>query len=269
MAELSSIFSRFRTFRIPEIRFISAYPNSCSSGCLLKTDFIDEHNIHYYVKLPHRAKNNSWGMESLNEVICSRLGEQLDLPVLHYEPCMIDLMNGEPLCFGCYSESYAEKGVIALDSMELCESEFGPHSTDADNLRKLGYSSLVDTIILWDFLIGGTDRHARNIEFLSYPDGSIRPAPIFDNGKSLLTTYGAYPKSWDLEQYTNNFLTCGYKSNTFKTVQSVVHLSPLVDVDWDSIKKNIENELSVNQWSLIVDFINHNYTILLSKGLII
>lgn len=269
MAEFSSIFSRFKLFRIPEIQFMQTYPNSCSSGCLLKTDFTDEHDIHYYVKLSHKAKNNSWGMESLNEVICSRLGEQLGLPILHYEPCMIDLMNGEPPCLGCYTESYVEEGTIALDSIELCESEFGSYSANGNNLRRLGFTDIVDILIFWDFLIGNIDRHARNIEFLLYSDGSLKPAPIFDNGKSLLATYGVTPKSWDLEQYTNNFLTYGYKSNTFEEIQSPVRVAPLADVDWVKIKQDIESELTTEQWRLISNFIEHNYHILLSRGLII
>lgn len=269
MTDKTSVFSNdFVTFKVPETRFSAFYPNSCSSGCLLKTEYHDSSDKTLYIKLSHKSKGASWGRESLNEIICYRLGVQLGFPVLQYEPCWVDLMNKEPLCFGCYSKSYLAEGDTPLTSVDLCESSFGAYQTSTSSLRKLGYSELVDMFIVWDYLIGNTDRHAANIEFLLHDDGSITPAPIFDNGKSLLDTFALYPKAWDLEHITNNFLTFQKTTNTFTSVNSCIKVNPLTAVNWGFIRQGIESVLSVGEWDLVESFIAHNYRILWEKGLI-
>lgn len=270
MACLTNISSGgFRIFKVPETRFAATYPNSCSSGCLLKTEYQDESNKVCYIKLSHKLEGSVWGRESLNEIICYRLGIQLGFPVLQYEPCWIDLMNGKPPCFGCYSESYLASKDIALTALELCELNLGAYQTSATSLRKLGFSDLVDMLIAWDYLIGNTDRHAANIEFLLHDDGTLDPAPIFDNGKSLLDTFALYPKAWDLEHTTNNFLTFQKTTNTFTEVNSCVKVCPIATVDWGLIRQGIEDMLTGGEWHLVESFIIHNYKMLKERGVIV
>lgn len=269
MVEATSIFSEdYRVFKIPETQFSTFYPNSCSSGHLLKTIYQDETGMLLHIKLSHKAKTDSWGKESLNEIICCRLGLQLGLPVLQYDPCWVDLMNGGEKNFGCYSKSYLAEGDIPLTAIDICESEFGDYQTSASSLRKLGYSDLVDMFNVWDYLIGSTDRHASNIEFIMHRDGSITPAPIFDNGQSLLTTYAAHSKAWDVEQITNNFLTYQKTTNTFTSILEPVKMNPLHLLDWSLIAQGIKEMLSESEWNLIKAFIEHNYYALQERGLI-
>lgn len=264
----TSIFSsQFRVFQIQETRFNRMYPNSCSSGCLLKTAIIDEETGKLlYVKMSHLKADNKLGFESLNEVICSRLGKQLGFSVAQYEPCLINFMDGTQPTVGCYSESFIPNKAISVSAIDLCSTYFGEYSTSNTALRKVGFSDFVDTIIAWDYLIGNTDRHANNIEFIVFANGDIIPAPIFDNGVSLLSSYGAYPKAWNLDQITNNFLTFGRCSSTFTEIKHTVKAAPLVAVDWTCIKAGIEHLLTEDEWVLIRSFVEHNYNRLVEEG---
>lgn len=260
--------NNYRSFKIPETRFAATYPNSCSKGCLLKTEIVDETGTRLFIKLPRRSSRGVWGKESLNKIICCRLGAQLGLPMLPYWPCVVDFMDGDVPHFGCYSTSYVTSEELAITAIDYCESEFGAYSTSGESLRKLGYADLVDTLIVWDYLVGETDRHANNIEFILKPDGSVKPAPIFDNGMSLLSAYGAYPKAWNIAQTTNNFLTFNKNTKTFTTVQSAFKLPPLADVDWQAIKGDITDKLSIPEWDMIAEFVEHNYNTLKEQGVI-
>lgn len=261
--------SNYKIFKIPEAQFTTFYPNSCSSGCLLKTKYLNDNNEVLYIKLSHKAKNNMWRRESLFEVICYRIGKALGLPVLEYIPCLIDLLNGSPPEFGCYSMSYIKKGDISLTARNICEANFGLYSTTGNNLRKLGYSDFIDKLIAWDYIIGNCDRHENNIEFICHLDGSVDPAPIFDNGKSLLETYAAYPGAYKIDQISNNFLTYQHLFRTFSEIKAPVKLNSFSSICWENVKKDIADNLTEEEWSYIKVFVERNYTTLAEKGLII
>ena len=65
---MTNYFSSVEIFHIPQTAFSSNQPDSCTSGTLLKTDFYAEDGRHIYLKLPHHEKDNSWGMESIQEM---------------------------------------------------------------------------------------------------------------------------------------------------------------------------------------------------------
>lgn len=267
MSEYTNFFSSLRRFTIPESRFSTVFPDSCSSGCLMKTNFIDEDtNKHIYLKLSHRAKNKVWGKESIFEVVCSRLGKQLGLPVLSYYPCLVDLQNGEPCSFGCYSYDYSS-GEFVENAQELCNRCFGLYSTSLKHLQELGFEEQLNQIMVFDYLVGNTDRHMRNIEFRR-ADEEIQMVPIFDNGKSLLETFAAYPFAWDQDQMTNNFLTNGHTLRTFECVTKPVNLYTVESLKWSDVFSQLEDYLTVEEQQMIVDFVSHQYNVLMQKGLI-
>jgi serine/threonine-protein kinase HipA len=58
----------------------------------------------------------------------------------------------------------------------------------------------LDRLIVFDYLIDNYDRHMRNVELLSMEDGSVRLAPLFDNGSSLLADWVTEQDLPDLEE---------------------------------------------------------------------
>lgn len=264
---MTNYFSSVEIFHIPQTAFSSNQPDSCTSGTLLKTDFYAEDGRHIYLKLPHHEKDNSWGMESIQEIVCSNLGKALGLDILEYYPCLVDLMNNESAHFGCYSLDYRH-GAEAYSAKTICTALAGKYSTSLQTLQELGFAEYADKIMVFDFLIGNADRHANNIEFLMQDD-TLLPATIFDNGKSLLETFAPYPKMWDKDQLTNNFLTDGHTERTFQCVSAPVCLSSLSSIHWEEIFSEVNDFISPEEKRMIIDFVSHQYTTLQERGLII
>lgn len=251
-----------RLFHIPEQRFTRNYDNSCSTGCLLKTDFTED-NKHIYLKLSHKG-SYTYGKESLCEVIASRIGQQLAFNVLPYYPCLVDLENGSGPFLGCYSYDYANNYEI-YTAIDICESHTGPYSTGLKQLQSIGFGNEMNDIIIFDYLIGNTDRHARNIEFLG--GARLKAAPIFDNGKSLLVTFAMYPLTWDTDQITNNFLTHNHTFNTFKFA-TPKRLPAITCIDWITIFTDIKDYITESEQESIISYITHNYKELQKRGII-
>lgn len=253
-----------RRFKISEQQFSVTYDNSCSTGSLLKTDFIDD-GRHIYLKLSHMGQF-AYGKESLCEVISSRIGRQLGFPILEYYPCLVDLMNAKAPYLGCYSYDYAICDV-RYTALEACESILGAYSTGLTSLQKMGFEDYLNQVIIFDYLVGNTDRHSGNIEFFLTKEGLV-PAPIFDSGKSLLCTYAMYPRMWDQDQITNNFLTQNHTFNTFKYGKPIA-LKPLETIDWEYVFEDIASLLGQDEMQNIKNFVEHQYQSLVERGLVI
>lgn len=176
----------------------------------------------------------------------------------------MDLENGFGPFLGCYSYDYTNNYEI-FTAIDICESHTGPYSTGLKQLQSIGFSNEMNDIIIFDYLIGNTDRHARNIEFLG--GASLKAAPIFDNGKSLLVTFAMYPLTWGTDQVTNNFLTHNHTFNTFKFA-TPKRLPPITCIDWTTIFTDIKAYITKSEQDSIISYITHNYKELQKRGII-
>lgn len=249
---------------MPEQRFSVAYENSCSTGCLLKTDFI-KGDKRIYLKLSHRGQF-AYGKESVCEVISSRVGTQLGFPVLEYYPCLVDLMNDKKPYLGCYSYDYAISETRCT-ALEACEAVLGAYSTGLTSLQKMGFEDYLNQVIIFDYLVGNTDRHSGNLEFFMTDEGLV-PAPIFDSGKSLLCTYAMYPRMWDQDQITNNFLTQCHTFNTFKYCKFIA-LQSWDTINWHHVFEDVDSFLSTDEMQSVKNFVEYQYRTLVKRGLIV
>lgn len=128
---------------------------------------------------------------------CSNVREYVD-----YEPCII---NGRT---GCRSQNFTHPNEYFLSFQRLYELYTGSSLQDKIRLIKevperigfvkefvrehtgLDCTVYLSQILSLDMLILNTDRHFNNLGIVvNASEGTYRPAPIFDNGNSLLSDW--------------------------------------------------------------------------------
>ena len=129
------------------------------------------------------------GHESVNELIVDRLLTVLGVEHLHYQLIHAAVRINERTedVFLCASEDFKRRGEdkIALDVYYNAEHAKG--ETPLDFCIRMGWGRYLWEMFAVDFLILNRDRHGANIEVLrDRRQGTIRPAPLFDHGLSLL-----------------------------------------------------------------------------------
>lgn len=163
-------------------------------------------------------KQNIVGYEGLSEYLVSRLLSCSDCKnYVAYEQCQI---NGKP---GCRSKSFLGEGGQFMSFQKLYEIYTGQNLTDkirlipevrdrivfvVDYVRDMtGFdaTSYLSKILALDMLTLNTDRHFNNLGLiLNSRDNSVREAPIFDNGNSLLSDVNRFEFDLSLEKNLEN-----------------------------------------------------------------
>lgn len=145
----------------------------------------------YYKLSNYDSVKGVIGHESVNELIVDRLLTILGIPHLSYQLIHGDILVNEQReeTYLCASEDYKQKGEdkVALDV--FYEAEHLPGESPLDFCIRMGWGSYLWQMLAVDFLILNRDRHGANIEVLrNKKKKTIRLAPLFDHGLSLLCT---------------------------------------------------------------------------------
>ena len=161
---------------------ISASPGT--PGMLMKTmrDGV------YYKLSCYDSYIGFYGHESVNELIVSRLLNLLKLEhvayTLTYARVQID--GKEYTTWMCSSVNFRRKGESKLGLDVYYDLQKQEDESPLDFCVRMGWGRAVSCMMLADFLVSNKDRHGANIEVLMEKDGSVRLAPLFDFGLSLL-----------------------------------------------------------------------------------
>lgn len=163
--------------------------HSNSKGNLLKAIYTDDENTIIFLKtgrLQVRDYPGYWGVESVIEVICYRLGYVFGLNIAEHSlgVCSGARLNKEFKTLVCSSPDFrAEKTLVYLRSLYVENDE----NIDFGRLCKnTGCGEDLINMLAFDLVIMNEDRHNSNIGFLVQDDGKLKLAPIYDNGYSLL-----------------------------------------------------------------------------------
>ena len=132
------------------------------------------------------------GHECINELIVDRLLNIIGIEHLHYDLIHADIIVADKKLetYICSSKDFKKDGEYksALDvyyELEKLEDE-----SPLEFCLRLGFDKYVYEMFLVDYLILNRDRHGANIEVLKdSKTKSIRLAPLFDHGLSLLAPY--------------------------------------------------------------------------------
>lgn len=163
--------------------------SSGTAGSFLKS-YDDSGRIKKYYKLSdYDPVKGIVGHECVNEVIVQRLMSKLGIEHLAYKliHALIRIDDRDCETWLCESEDYKRNGEskIALEDYYLMNREEG--ESPLGLCIRMGWAENIYGMLVIDHLILNRDRHGANIEVLrSVKDKTIRLAPLFDHGLSLL-----------------------------------------------------------------------------------
>ena len=163
--------------------------SSGTAGSFLKaTDDLREPKV-YYKLSNYDNQRGVTGHECVNEIIADRLLSILGVEHLNYSLIHADIIvEGRKVeTYLCASEDFKKRGEtkVALDVYYGVEKR--PDETPMDFCLRNGWGEYVYQFLAVDFLILNRDRHGANMEVLrNSKEKTVRLAPIFDNGLSLL-----------------------------------------------------------------------------------
>lgn len=166
---------------------------SASGGTFLKARTGVGGHATYYKLSCYDSYRGVYGHECVNEIIASRLMGLLG--VVHVRYALVHariLVDGqEHETWLARSKSFRKSGEskMAFDTFFDLRHETG--ESPLAFCERLGWLEDIQRMMLVDYLIANRDRHGANIEVLRGRDGSLRLAPLFDNGVSLVfSCYG-------------------------------------------------------------------------------
>ena len=175
-------------------------------------------------------KKDVRGGEALVEVLVSTfLRSCSNLTSYDYTLYCFDYSSGVLDLKTCVSPTFLQEGELFISFKKLLDL------TDVGSKNLVGFDSKLDFIdsifqqtvgqsfrfellrlLTLDVMFRNTDRHLSNFGILLAPNGSIRFAPIFDNGLALGVSEGAY---FDLDNLIKGF---GYKIKPFELAVSTL-----------------------------------------------
>ncbi len=168
--------------------------SSGTAGTFLKSSSELNGEKRYYKLSNFDPEKGIIGHECVNEIIVDRL-----LTVLGVEHLSYDLINADIGIEGrvyntylCSSGDFKNHGEskIALDDFYRLNCIEG--ESRYDFCLRQGFGDYVDRMIAVDYIILNRDRHGANIEVLRNARAhTIRLAPLFDHGLSLLYSCGS------------------------------------------------------------------------------
>ena len=163
--------------------------SSGTGGSFLKSMEKSRGHKYYYKLSNFDPASGITGHESFNEIIADRLLaamgiEHLDYTLIHG---LVRIKGRDFETHILKSEDFKKKGEskIALDAFYDAEGLEG--ESPMDFCIRYGFADYIYNMLIVDFLILNRDRHGANIEILKNTGNrSLRPAPLFDHGLSML-----------------------------------------------------------------------------------
>lgn len=163
--------------------------SSGTAGSFLKSEEMIGDTKWYYKLSSFDSVNGIFGHECINEIVVDRLLSFLDIPHLSYDlvHAMIVLNGCEKETYLCSSMNFRNRFESKISFENFYSLNQNPSESVLDFCTRMGWEKEVYDMLLTDFLILNRDRHGANVEILKEnSDRSIRMAPLFDHGLSLL-----------------------------------------------------------------------------------
>ena len=162
--------------------------SSGTAGSLLKSFEIKDNKKIYYKLSNYDKVFGITGMESINELIVSRLLNVLGVYHLEYQLIHADVSINNNIyeTYLCASEDFKEKEDCKITLEDIYDIEKNENESIMEFIEGMMWADYFYQMIVIDFLIINRDRHGANIEIIRKRNGRVDPAPLFDHGLSLL-----------------------------------------------------------------------------------
>lgn len=173
-------------------KLLRQFETKTSNGYLSKGWYqIDNNTV--LVKGNSAGLSDSYGYEPFSEALAYRLGRLLGLPVIPYflAPAA-DFKEIRTFC--CDYVSVCAQIPLKNDEQMLHFAEYadillGKPVTDYYNFYKKSELSndFLCKMLLFDAVTGNSDRHLNNFDVIINGKGTVKNAPVIDNGASMLS----------------------------------------------------------------------------------
>lgn len=182
------------------VQFNHTTPSGHTDGMLYKANIIQRNSV-YYIKLGQfNLSNGFYGIEPIIELVNSRIGQLLRLPVLEYRlyDQYVDIDNHVYRTLAQISKDYQIRieasGKIVKYNKDQIEQMFNSvkHTKNLDTplqlAQQLGLDLEIYKQFVYDYIICNMDRHGKNTEILINQSNprDTKVAPFFDNSFAVL-----------------------------------------------------------------------------------
>ncbi|MDD7178703.1 MAG: hypothetical protein SPG09_01235 [Lachnospiraceae bacterium] len=164
-------------------------------GCFLKAYDEEVNGKRLYYKLSnYDSYRGVFGHECVNELIVSRLMDVLGIPHVSYRliHALIMIDGKEQETWISVSDNFRKENEEKLAYDLFYDLQKENDESPLEFAVRNGWELYVYQMFCVDYLVANRDRHGSNLEILrNEKDDSVRIAPLFDQGVSLLfSTYG-------------------------------------------------------------------------------
>ncbi len=184
MTDIISELQDLRHLQWAETRHFSGIAGSFLKAC------DDTGKVRKYYKLSdYDPVKGIVGHECVNEIIVQRLLDILKIDHLRYRliHAVVAIEDHEYETWLCESEDLKKSGESKIALEDYYQIRRMEREDPFAFCQRMGWEDHVHKMIVIDYLILNRDRHGANIEILrSLNNRSVRPAPLFDHGVSLV-----------------------------------------------------------------------------------
>ncbi|MCD7955727.1 MAG: hypothetical protein LUG93_08255 [Lachnospiraceae bacterium] len=163
-------------------------------GCFLKAYEENDGKRVYYKLSNYDSYRGVFGHECVNELIVSRTMDILGIPHVPYRliHARITVDGKEIETWISASDNFRRENEEKLAYDLFYDLQKKETESPLDFAIRNGWELSIYQMFVIDYLVANRDRHGSNLEILrNQEDGTIRLAPLFDQGVSLLfSTYG-------------------------------------------------------------------------------
>lgn len=134
------------------------------------------------------------GYEPYSEVIASIIADMLEIPCVHYwlEPAEnYPEINVHKIPYVSVCSILNKQNAVLLHMAEYLEMNFVQKADYIHTVEETMGIEYFNKMLLFDAFIGNEDRHLNNIDLWYCTDNTVVPAPLMDNGASLLSWHSS------------------------------------------------------------------------------
>lgn len=184
-------------FEVQDLRYLDWAAKKMSPGtpgCFLKAYEETDGKRRYYKLSNYDSYRGIFGHECVNELIVSRVMDLMGIPHVTYDliHAKIVIDGKEQESWISVSENFRRNNEEKLAYDLFYDLQKDGNESPLEFAIRNGWELYVYQMFCIDYLIANRDRHGSNLEVLrNENDDSVRLAPLFDQGVSLLfSTYG-------------------------------------------------------------------------------
>ena len=198
--------------------------------------WVNINNTAYLVKV------NTHSREASKEVSAYRLAKSFGIPCVEYKACICRSYLGEnendiSVWKALGNRFQVKKNESARDLFNRVVECLSAKL----RIDKISLENYIKIILTFDYIICNTDRHLNNINFIGN-NGVYRFAPIYDNGKSFLSTDAILSDS-NLIDRSNKYKSKPFSSNPKSNLIDIEFSKNLVR-QWIRNAGNLDNVLT-------------------------